>query len=76
MEKYSFPLAVLWSIWKLRNECKFKHSNPSLVEVIELIKIRVAIWAKSSHNLAQFAVNDFIFNMNQIRFCISGHGPV
>lgn len=72
----SVPLAVLWSIWKLRNECKFKHSNPSLVEVIELIKIRVAIWAKSSHNLAQFSVNDFIFNMNQIRFCISGHGPV
>ncbi|KAL7259613.1 hypothetical protein ACSBR1_005492 [Camellia fascicularis] len=69
----SIPLAVLWSIWKLRNECKFKNSNPNLDEVIELIKTRVAIWARSSSNLAQFSVNDFIFNMNQIRVCIGGN---
>lgn len=52
----SIPLAVLWYVWKLRNECKFRNSNPSLHEVIELIKFRVAIWAKTLPKLAQFSV--------------------
>lgn len=40
------PLALMWSVWKLRNECLFKEAKPYFVELIELVKVRVAMWAK------------------------------
>lgn len=38
------PAAVIWSIWKCRNDCLFFGIQPNLVELSDLIKVRVALW--------------------------------
>ena len=43
------PLAVSWSLWKMRNECVFNASIPYLVELCELMKIKIALWLKSDY---------------------------
>lgn len=41
------PLAVMWTIWnKKRNAYVFENSNPDRVEILGLIKIRVALCVK------------------------------
>ena len=50
------PLAVIWSLWKLRNECIFKSVSPTLVDLCELIKIRVALWLKHRFKDCHFYV--------------------
>lgn len=41
----TIPLAVMWSMWKIRNECLFNEAQPNLTDLDELVKVRVAMWA-------------------------------
>ncbi|KAL7211787.1 hypothetical protein ACSBR2_014614 [Camellia fascicularis] len=41
------PCAILWSLWKLRNEAVFNGKQWQLEEFCELIKTRIAIWVKA-----------------------------
>ena len=68
----ALPLAVLWSIWKLRNDCVFNSAQPNSLQLCELTKIRVAIWLKSHSigNSCSYSIHDFIFNFNQTRRCL------
>lgn len=43
--------AVLWSIWKVRNDLVFKNIILDVDEVTDLIKFRVAFWVKGRCNL-------------------------
>lgn len=42
------PMAVLWSVWKLRNECLFNNAQPDFVNLEDLVKVRVALWTESN----------------------------
>lgn len=60
------PLAMLWSVWKLRNECVFKEARPDFAELAELVKVRVAVWAKSNLKEMQYSVHDIVSNLKQV----------
>lgn len=45
----AIPLVVSWSLWKMRNECVFNAFIPNLVELCELMKIKIALWLKSDY---------------------------
>lgn len=64
------PLAVFWSTWKHRNDCIFNGSQPNLRDLCELVKARIAMWVKSSPTKMVFSINDIVFNLSQVQYCI------
>lgn len=60
------PPATLWSIWKLRNEHIFQGKSLNWEELVELIKIRVALWIRPKWEHKEYSINDFIFNLSSI----------
>ncbi|KAG5525575.1 hypothetical protein RHGRI_032018 [Rhododendron griersonianum] len=51
--------AILWSLWKARNDIIFRNSTPDLDDVVDIIKFRVAIWVKGTRNLPIYSIKDF-----------------
>lgn len=60
------PSVVLWSVWKLRNNCLFKGVVPDFVGLCERMKMQVALWVKWSLKV-DYSVHDILFNLHQIR---------
>ncbi|XP_028077316.1 uncharacterized protein LOC114279296 [Camellia sinensis] len=58
----AIPLIVLWSIWKLRNECVFSNAQPTSSGLLELIKFRSVVWLKASIKDFPYSVDDLVFN--------------
>lgn len=63
------PLATLWSTRKHRNV-----SQPNLEALCELVKVRVAMWFKASKLSVDFSINDLVFNLPQVKYCIRNGG--
>lgn len=59
--------AVIWSIWKARNDLIFNNKASTWEEITELVKIRVALWIKGLNDLRIYSVNDFLGNLDAIR---------
>ncbi|XP_028066878.1 uncharacterized protein LOC114269715 [Camellia sinensis] len=70
----AIPLVAMWSIWKHRNNCLFNCVQPDMEELKESIIIRLAIWLKAASKDWPFSINDFLFNISQIRVCLGGRG--
>ncbi|XP_028106799.1 uncharacterized protein LOC114305857 [Camellia sinensis] len=67
-------LGTLWSTWKHRNDCVFNGSQPNLEALCELVKVRVAMWFKASKLQVDFSINDLVFNLPQVKYCIRNGG--
>lgn len=65
------PSVVLWSVWRLRNECLFKGAQPNCDDFCEKMKVQIALWVKWSLEV-DYTVNDIVFNLNQIRMFATG----
>lgn len=63
------PLAMLWSIWKIRNDCIFNGSQPNLKDLSVTVKWRVAMWAKSNLPGFSYSRYDIVHNLSQLLFC-------
>ncbi|CAL5408682.1 unnamed protein product [Camellia sinensis] len=66
----ALPAAVLWSVWRYRNECVFHAVHPNFHDLCECIKVRVAMWLRSHISGASFSVYDVVFNFQQVRSCL------
>ncbi|KAL7224433.1 hypothetical protein ACSBR1_025812 [Camellia fascicularis] len=66
------PLAVLWSIWKQRNDSIFNNAQVDLDGLCESIKVRIALWVKFSCPSIEYSVNDLVHNLQQVRVYIRG----
>ena len=59
-------MAILWSVWTLRNGSKFNGTKINWEETFDMVKIRVALWAKVNSNFGMFSVNDFLYNLDKV----------
>ncbi|GFZ20781.1 hypothetical protein Acr_28g0014860 [Actinidia rufa] len=57
--------AIIWSLWKARNELIFSNVNIVKAELIDLIKLRVAFWVKAKCDINEYSVVD-------IQRCLDG----
>lgn len=64
------PLVMLWSVWKLRNEKVFTGRLPNFVELVDLVKSRIAFWTKSNIAGLQYLVQDIVINLHQVTQCL------
>ena len=60
------PLAILWSVWTIRNESKFDGKKMNREESADIVKIRVAFWAKLKSRFNLFSVNDVVYNLGKV----------
>ena len=56
------PPAILWSIWRVRNDVLFEGKQVDWVALLDLIKWRIAFWAKTK-NFACHLSFDGLFNL-------------
>ncbi|GMP44796.1 hypothetical protein CsSME_00013572 [Camellia sinensis var. sinensis] len=64
------PALLMWSVWKLRNECRFKGVNPDFASLSERLKLQIALWVKWSFRV-DYSVHDLVSNLHQIRQCVN-----
>lgn len=64
------PLAMLWFVWKLKNECVFNEAKPDFADFTELVKVKAALWAKSNLKELKYSVHDIVYNLKQVCFCV------
>ena len=57
---------IIWKIWKWRNEVIFDGVHPDWDLASNLIKFRVAIWARNHTKLKSYSVNEIVYNLHSV----------
>ena len=57
---YLVIYAVLWTLWRERNQRVFEEKEESLANIIELINYWVALWASVHKDLNQISFTDWL----------------
>ena len=57
----AIPMAILWTIWNLRNQCIFQGVQPDWEEAQDLIKYRIAFWVKIKSENCHDSMDDLVF---------------
>lgn len=60
------PVALMRTIWNARNKLIFEESQPNWEDIIELMKVRVALWVKTKLGGGDYTVDDFVFKLKSI----------
>lgn len=60
------PIAVLWSIWNMRNKFIFDNVPLDWVEVVELIKLIFILWVRTKCVPNTYSLDIFINNLDSI----------
>ncbi|KAL9674562.1 hypothetical protein QQ045_030834 [Rhodiola kirilowii] len=65
--KKTLGYAVLWSIWEERNKRCFQNQKRSVEEIVELVKVRVAWWAKYLSTKCPYAISTIKRCITEVR---------
>ncbi|KAF5938282.1 hypothetical protein HYC85_025788 [Camellia sinensis] len=68
------PMATHWSIWRHRNECVFNGLQLEFEALCDILKVRVALWTKALPLQVAAFVNDLVYNLQQVKFCLRSGG--
>ncbi|KAL7229688.1 hypothetical protein ACSBR2_008238 [Camellia fascicularis] len=63
----SIPSALMWSLWKTRNDCVFNGVQPHLDELCDLINIRIILWSKPHYPRYKYTIHELGNNVQRIR---------
>lgn len=50
----------------MRNEWVFQNKELDWVELVDIIKVRIALWVKASWDSNTCTINDFIFRLDSV----------
>ncbi|KAL7247139.1 hypothetical protein ACSBR2_002120 [Camellia fascicularis] len=59
-------ISCVWSLWSYRNDCIFNNTQPTVVDLCELIKIRVAMWLKSYDMGCFYSIHEIVSNIKWV----------
>ena len=62
------PNTIIWVLWKTRNEIVVKDIKPNWVQIVELVKVKLAIWVRYSCRELKVSVHDLMRNLKMLRF--------
>lgn len=63
------PFAILWSIWKERNERIFRAKSTSINALIEVVVLRVVKWLLYGNELVDVKLNNILHNWSACTVC-------
>ena len=61
------PNAIIWSLWKARNECVFKGIQPKWDELSVMIRMKIVLWVSFRSKAFDLSINEVVFNLRSIR---------
>ena len=61
------PLAMVWLIWLLRNDCKFNGVVPDWEFLCDRVKCRIASWVKLIDCSKSVSVDDILFRLASVK---------
>ena len=64
------PVVMLRSSWRLRNEIVFKGNVPDMLELGEVVKVRVGDCVRASLPSVNYSVHHLVENLSQVLVCI------
>lgn len=59
--------AVVWTIWTSRNDKVFNNRAVEVMDIIELSKVRMAMWVKGKYDIKDYSIDDFLRCLEGIR---------
>lgn len=59
--------AVVWTIWTSRNDKVFNNRAVVVMDIIELSKVRMAMWVKGKYDIKDYSIDDFLRCLEGIR---------
>lgn len=64
----AIPFAIVWAIWKHRNEVIFDYVAVDVMQVMDLARVKLASWIKAKWKHCPFLLSQIVENLDNIRF--------
>ncbi|KAG5527416.1 hypothetical protein RHGRI_028339 [Rhododendron griersonianum] len=60
------PFAIFWTLWLKRNGALFNNEALDWNDILEMIKLKIVFWARTSWGSNTYTTEDFLFRLDSI----------